>query len=342
MTPPDDQPSVEQRQGYIGGSDASAVLGLSPFCSPFACFAQKVGAEIPRAVDSVRAEKFEFGHAMEPVIAASFTKRTGIAHTRPSAQFQRSAQYPFMGGHVDFDLPSLGCFLECKNIEFRSDEWGDPDNTLALLDPTRDDSAQVTLYYLAQCDHYMIVRDCNFCFLAALFGGCRLVIYRLARSAERTAILLEAEERFWNRIQSDDPPPFESIDDLTLALRSKYLASFTGREAKAAKRDGAVQLDSEACQVLDAIRSLRAAKSRARQEERILIEELMVHLGGKTGYLQVGGEKWGSLLMQERSYLDDFGLQMEAPELVAKYTRSRRVGPILRLTGLKEEPAADE
>lgn len=325
-----DAPQVHERKGYLGGSDAGAILGLSPFASPFSVFADKLGIEVPRAADARRDERFHFGNAMQPVIIAAFSKRTGIACADGS--FVRNAQHPFIAGHTDFFSLDDPAVIECKNIEYRGDEWGEP-----VADA--DNAAVVPAYYVAQCDHYMLACDLPRAYLVALFGGCRLLIYPLWRNAEREAILLEVETRFWKRVEEEDPPALDGIDDWLAALRSRYLASFTGRQAKVAGKDAVIQLDAALCHLLADIRQARGEIANLRKAERVALGALVIHLQGRTGYLRVADEQWGSLLMQERKRIDDFALQMEHPELYEKYLRTSLMGPVLRLR--KESSGGD-
>lgn len=334
-------PSVDEREGYIGGSDAAAILGLSPYASPFSVFVQKRGERIdpPEGLK----EKFEFGHLMEPVIAKAFQRRYPMLKVGDGPPpFMRRDGYEFLGGHLDFSLtrtddPSQqpSSFLECKNIEFQGAEWSNSS------DPEGRNERNIPIYYLAQCDHYMALCGFNECYLAALFGGCRLVVYPLKRSLEREALLLEAEKRFWRRVVEDDPPDFMgSIDDLTLALKTEYLASVTGKTARKAK--AIIQLNEEAIPILSDLRKIRSELRRLKKQERLQTAAFTLLVEGRTGYLQVADEKWGSLLMQSRKSFDDFGLKLKYPEIYEEFEEQKLIGPILRLTGNDDEEQQEE
>lgn len=328
---PPESPGVTERAGYIGGSDAAAILSLSPYATPFQVFCSKVGVEVARAPDPAREEKFEFGHLLEPVIAKAFAKRYSIPLRRSPEPFYRGAVRTFMGGHLDFELTDDSrVFVECKNIENEyQKDWDAPAASI-----TEDSSSAVPLYYLAQCDHYLDLRDAPYCYLVALFGGCRLRVYRINRSPEREKYLLEAESRFWDRVLRDDPPPLSGIDDLMVALRSGYLESYTAARAKQAKK--AVQLDEVGAALVETAYRARLAAKSAKKQADVAKNALLVHLGGETGYLQVGDERYGSFLVQEREKLDDDALKIAYPEIHAKFIRKAIYGPVLRLTKARE------
>lgn len=329
-------PDVHERVGYIGGSDAAALLGLSPWSTPFSVFAEKRGFAVSASrVDAALQEKFDFGHAMEPVIADAFARRTGLDVRRAdtASAFLRNEREPFIAGHLDYVVAAtraspVFAFLECKNIEYRdSGLWGDPDE--------QDNATNVPPYYLAQCDHYFLVTGLKECFLAPLFGGCRLLSYRIERAEERLELLHELEVRFWARVQADDPPAFDgSVDDLTRALRTRYLAGVTAAEAR--KQRKTIQLDAGAADLLDRIGKLRRAIRNTRAEERAATDAFLLLLKGETGQLLVGDERWGSFLLQQRAYFDDFQLRMDHPDLCAKYESKRLIGPVLRLRNDEE------
>lgn len=218
---PATSPTVSERRGYIGGSDAGVLIGLSPYGTPMRLWAQKTGHDVPDTPDPGREAKFYFGHLLEASIGLAVFERFALDVER-AAPFYRSEAYPHMGGHIDFLATGFSgavpfghpCFLECKNIE-RSSGWGD-----MMPCPLDDDGSHlIPSYYLAQCLHYMVVLDAPFCYIAALIGGCDLRLYRVNR--ERNAGLIEelirAEYTFWHEyVMPDEPPEARIVDDLLI------------------------------------------------------------------------------------------------------------------------------
>lgn len=331
---PTAQPGVGERQGYIGGSDLAGILSLSPYSTPFQVFAAKVGTEVTQAHDPVREEKFYWGHALEPLIAEAFSKRHGIPVQRTSQAFYRHAQHQYMGAHLDFEVPNSRVVVECKNVEYEfSKDWGEPNEI------EHDSSSLVPLYYLCQVDHYMIVRDAPFAYLCALFGGCKLKVYRIDRSAERDEIVLRAEALFWQRVLNDDPPPFSGVDDMLAAIRSGYIESYNSKRAKAEKIK--IQLDETGVGLLSVVQSERKKEKQAKERVETARLALIEHLQGKTGYLYVGKEKQGSFLTHERENFDDFSFSLAHPEIKEQFTTKAIVGPVLRLSKDFDEESKD-
>jgi putative phage-type endonuclease len=331
---PTSHPEVGERKGYIGGSDLAAILSLSPYGTPFQVFCAKVGVEVAERNDPVREEKFYFGHHLEEAIARAVTERYGIPAERTPEKFYRHPKYPFMGGHLDFWWSTTKrAVIECKNIEFRSNEWGE--------DSLEEDcSGRVPLYYLCQVDHYMAIMDAQVAYLCALFGGCRLCVYRIDRSPEREALVIAAEGKFWQRVLNDDPPPFNGFDDMIAAIRSGYIESYNAKRAKELKK--IIQLDAVANELLSRAYAASRKAAAAKAERDVARSALVQHLGGATGYLYIDKEKQGSLLTHERESFDEFSMKLAHPDIHAKFATKMLVGPTLRLSKDRIEEEKDE
>src|SRR3990172_11402620 len=61
---------IMDRKTYIGGSDAAAILGVSPWATPLKTYYQKIGDTLPEDMidDPARERLFKRGKLMEPVI----------------------------------------------------------------------------------------------------------------------------------------------------------------------------------------------------------------------------------------------------------------------------------
>ena len=65
----------DARKGSIGGSDAAAIVGLNPYKSAYALWAEKSGKVEPE--DISMKEAVRLGHELEPYVAKRFTEITG-------------------------------------------------------------------------------------------------------------------------------------------------------------------------------------------------------------------------------------------------------------------------
>lgn len=189
------------RSEYLGGSDAAAALGISPWRSRYRLWCEKSGAESPP--DLAENEWIYWGNALEPLVAEEFAKRVGL-RVRRSSVIHRHSRYRFLAGHLDRLIPAERTFLECKTANaFDYRDWG------------RDEegAAGVPAHYVAQCDHYMMLLRASHCYLAALIGGNQFRCYRIVRDEKREARLLAAELELWEMVKRGEPPPIESEAD---------------------------------------------------------------------------------------------------------------------------------
>ena len=64
---------LDARRNGIGGSDASAILGLNPYSSPLKVYLDKIG----KGEEQETNEAMRQGTDLEPYVAERFTKETG-------------------------------------------------------------------------------------------------------------------------------------------------------------------------------------------------------------------------------------------------------------------------
>jgi putative phage-type endonuclease len=188
------------RAGGIGGSDAGVIAGVSPRKTIVQLWQEKTG-RVPEE-DLSDNELIEWGHELEGIIGKVWAKRTGQKIRRVNRTLY-DREFPWMLGHIDFDVVGKSEGLECKNGAFwMRDLWGD------------EDSDDVPLYYLIQGVHYMRVYDCNAWNFAVLIGGNELKKFRVTRDPEAEKQLIDLERLFWNCVLQDVPPPPMKVEDL--------------------------------------------------------------------------------------------------------------------------------
>lgn len=120
---PRDEWLAYRRKG-VGGSDAAAVLGISPFMTARDLYYDKLGISAQSDEENWVAK--EIGHLLEPLVANIFERRTGLKVYQRKVMFQHP-QYPWMLADLDYlvDLPDGGtAILECKTTTSNSaDNW---------------------------------------------------------------------------------------------------------------------------------------------------------------------------------------------------------------------------
>ena len=141
------------RNSGIGGSDVACIMGLNPWKSAYALYAEKHGDV--EAEDLSNNEFVYWGTVLEQVVADRFCELTG-KKVRKCGTLQDES-YEFMLANVDRLVVGENAGLECKTANgFKASEWdGDclPDS------------------YYCQCQWYMMVTGCEKWYIACLIGG---------------------------------------------------------------------------------------------------------------------------------------------------------------------------
>ena len=223
------------RVNSIGGSEAAAVLGLSPWKTPYQVWCDKLGL----SGDQETSPAMEWGTRLEPVIRQKYADETGRVVRWPVGDewgHMQSEEYPFMGATLD-GLTDDGRGLEIKTSRSGA-EWGD------------EGTDEVPQVYVVQCQHSMVVSKLEVFDIALLIGGSDFRIYEVPADPELQQIIIEREAEFWQMVQSQTPPEpityadaiqrfatsreerFVADDDLLAAVQQLRDA---GAAAKAAK-----------------------------------------------------------------------------------------------------------
>lgn len=201
---------LEVRKNGIGGSDAAAAVGLSPYMSPLELWLIKTGhdANLPRPDPRDTSEPIYWGTLLEPIVSAAYTAQTGNRVRKINAVL-RHPTIPWMIANVDREV--VGCrdvqLLECKTAgEFGARLWRDG----------------VPEYVQLQVQHQLAVTGRQAADVAVLICGQKLEVHRVARDDALIARLIELEAAFWRFVETDTPPPADGSDSADRALRCLY------------------------------------------------------------------------------------------------------------------------
>lgn len=198
----------DARSKGIGGSDAAAAIGISPWKTPVQLWQEKLGLTEPANDDEFN-ERLFWGIRLEPIIAEVWAERMGWRIESAGEPF-RDPELPFMVANPDRLILDRPAGLEVKNSsEFMAarraehlNRWGE------------DGSDEIPLYYLTQAAHYMRVCDLPEWYFAVLIGGNELRTYRVERDEEQERTLIELESRFWECVERQIPPPMIELADV--------------------------------------------------------------------------------------------------------------------------------
>jgi putative phage-type endonuclease len=198
------------RKNGIGGSDAAAAVGLSPYMSPLELWLVKTGrdASLPKPDANDTTQPVYWGTLLEPIVAASYTKQTGNRVRRVNAVLQHPT-IPFMLANIDREVVGNRDvqLLECKTAgEFGARLWRDG----------------VPEYVQLQVQHQLAVTGRQAADVAVLLCGQKLEVHRVVRDDALIARLIELEAAFWRYVETGTPPPPDGSDSADRALRCLY------------------------------------------------------------------------------------------------------------------------
>lgn len=195
---------LEFRRKGIGGSDAAAVLGISPFRTGVDLYYDKLG--LPVEDNEGNWVAMEVGTLLEDLVARIFAKKTGLKVCPMPAMFQHP-DHPWMLADIDrlVTLPDGStAILECKTTNYNArDKW------------EYDGKPIVPPYYEAQGKHYMAVLDLDYVYYCCFYGNNEdeVIIRRIDRDKDYESELIALEENFWiNHVQAKVPPPYVERD----------------------------------------------------------------------------------------------------------------------------------
>jgi len=209
---------LEYRRTGIGGSDVSAVLGVSPFTTGRDLYYDKCG--IVSAVDDEdNWVQKEIGHLLEDLVAKIFHNKTGYRIYQIKKMF-RHPVYTFMIADVDYfvELPNgETAILEIKTTNYNNaDKWRDGKNEI------------IPLNYELQGRHYMAVMNLNQVYYCCLYGNNEdeVIIRHINRDLEYESEMIALAENFWvNHIQARIPPLYTENGDLVLESVNRHVGS---------------------------------------------------------------------------------------------------------------------
>jgi len=198
------------RKTGIGGSDAAASVGLSPYKSQLELWLEKTGrdGDLEKPDPNDTTHPTYWGTTLEPIVAASYSLQTKRRVRRVNAVLQHP-EHPFMLANLDREVvgqPDVQ-ILECKTAgEFGARAWRDG----------------VPEYVQLQVQHQLAVTGQRAADVAVLICGQRLDVHRVVRDDELISRLIVLEARFWKHVTDDVPPPADGSDSADRALRCLF------------------------------------------------------------------------------------------------------------------------
>lgn len=200
------------RAKYIGGSDAGSVVGLNPYKSSYALWAEKTG-KVPafegNLVTSV-------GAYLEEFVAHLFERETGLK-VRKSNFTYINDEFPFACANVDRLIVGEKALLEIKTT-----------NSLPRMRKIR--GGEFPDEWYCQMTHYLAVTGLKKAYLAVLVECREFHVFELDRDQAEIDSLMAAEKDFWQHVTDDTAPDIDGTKSTSDAIGEIYPES-DGSEA---------------------------------------------------------------------------------------------------------------
>ena len=188
---------LARRKTGIGGSDVAAVMGVSPWKTPYQLWLDKLS---PVAEEEPENDILLFGNLLEDVIAREYARRNNAKVQRRNEMF-RHKEHPELTVNIDRYVVG-GKILECKTCSaYASAKFG------------QSGSGDIPEYYYLQCLHAQYVTEIYSCDLAALIGGNEYRQFSAVYDKELAEFVAGRCSEFWKIYIVPQIPPQPTVND---------------------------------------------------------------------------------------------------------------------------------
>lgn len=194
---------LEHRRKSIGGSDASAIIGMNKYCSAYTVWADKLG-KLPPKEDN---EAMRLGRDLEDYVAKRFTEETG-KKVRRENNILINPDIPFAHANVDRMIVGEDAGFEAK--------------TTSALNTKKFKNGEYPENYYVQCVHYLAVTGCQRWYLGVLVLGIGFKWFVIERDEGEIEALMKSEADFWEYVKSGEAPMTDGSDSTSETLRTIY------------------------------------------------------------------------------------------------------------------------
>ncbi|WP_077623810.1 YqaJ viral recombinase family protein [Sediminibacillus massiliensis] len=284
---------LAQRTKGIGGSDASIILGLNKYKTPFELWLEKTGQT---DLEDTAGEAAYFGNILEDMVAKEFEIRSGKKVRKRNA-ILKHPEHPYILANIDRKVVGEQAVLECKTASmFLAKDW---------------ESEEIPEAYLVQVQHYLGVTGYEKAYIAVLIGGQRFVWKEIERDKELIEMIFEAEVHFWeHHVKQGIPPALDGSSAAEKFLKERYEKSnpdLTVDLAHAYKSK-----IEQYHELKDSIKKLETQKKQLENEMKNELKE------AETGFIHNYQVNWKPIVSNR---VDTKYLKKEFPEIYKKVTK---------------------
>lgn len=316
----------ERRVVGVTASEVAAILGLSPYDSPFNVWHRKAGTLPPDHSDN---EQMRWGRRLEDAICAEFSEQHPDLHV-VKLGLCASVQRPWQLATPDrgvFDSETLGVteiddvfhVLPIAGVEAKTtdswDGWGD------------EGTDQIPVEYRCQALWQADVLGVDCIYVPALSRGKDYREYVLTMDDDARAdleIMRQAALAFRESVVNDQPPGVDAHVATTSALRRLH--------------PDVENVDVEVPAALaDTYRRLKAEEKRIENELSKAGNELLAAIGDGRRAVDPDGNRVASRSVFERNDLDSKALSADHPDIAEQYRKTTTVAQLRATPKPKEK-----
>jgi putative phage-type endonuclease len=284
---------IQKRFSGIGGSDAAAIAGVSPWTTPYQVWESKV----KKISSNEETPAMRWGSLLEPVIAQEYSHVAGVELSR-SGDFIQHPKHKFMIGYLDgFDTKN-NAVIEIKTAG-QPRGWGEPGTD------------EIPSQYLIQVAHYVAITGADYAEIAVLIGSRDFRIYRYNRNPDLEKTLIETESRFWEEyIETETPPPPLSYEDA--------IAMFPLSDSNSTVLTDNVEILSAHAQ----LKKVKEQIKELEQQEKKIKGQIGSYMGGAEILMNSLNERLARWQTRQTSRLDTSLLKEERPDIYQQYLKT--------------------
>mgnify|MGYP006368063575 CR=1 FL=1 len=312
---------MPDRRFFLGGSDAAAVMGLSPWATPVELWRAKTARADIAPPDPAQVKRWARGHKLEPFIREMTIDRLRDDYgmkVELVACNQRyiDPQHQFMSCEIDFELVLTGTMpigdelvafdrehinVDAKSVTgFARKKWGREENT-----------EDVPIEYAAQFMFGMMLTGRRYCLVAALRSFDDVDLYWTVRDDETIAAMRPKLVSFWlDHVMADVPPDPMVFDDI------KALFPIDN--------GGAIEATPEIADKVAQFREIKRRIKEFEEAEEALKFELAEYISPHAR-LTLGGRDLLTWKGQNDTRIDSTLLKAEQPDVWAEFARTKIV-----------------
>lgn len=293
------------RSEFLGGSDAAAVLGVSPYRTPVELWMEKTGQR-KEIISAEQQRRFDRGHKLEPfirdMVIAKLQDEGNQVELLAINQRYTDPEHPFLACEIDFELMLNNEHINCdaKSVTgFANKKWGEVD------------TEDVPIEYAAQFMHGLMVTGRKTCLVAALRSFDDVDIYWTRRDDETIAAMRPKLVSFW----LDHVLPKVAPDPMVFTDITALFSSDNGAAVEATQ------------DIADKVAQFREVKARIKDLKGIekALEFEIAEFISPHARLTHGGIDIATWKGQGLRRLDEKALKKAHPEIVTQYTRNSTI-----------------